>query len=134
MKQCSLVALLAIVLAGVLIPTLASAQAPPYLYQWSVQGQYPQPSGVAVGASGNVYVAAPGDDRIYAFTSSGTYLTQWGTLGSGDGQFNRPRGVAVDGSGNVYVADMNNQRIQVFGYLPVPTKPPTWGRIKALYR
>ena len=42
------------------------------------------------------------------------YLTQWGSLGSGNGQFNYPDGVAVDGTGNLYVADANNNRIQKF--------------------
>lgn len=30
------------------------------------------------------------------FTSTGTYLTQWGSFGSGDGQFKQPWGVATD--------------------------------------
>jgi DNA-binding beta-propeller fold protein YncE len=81
-----------------------------------------------------VYVADSGNNRILMFTSSGAYLTQWGTRGTGNGQFNRPYGVAVDGSGNVYVADTNNNRIQVFGSLPVPTKSTSWGRLKWLYR
>ena len=44
----------------------------------------------------------------------GIFLTNWGSLGSGDGEFNTPSGVAVDGSGNVYVADRQNARIQKF--------------------
>ena len=43
-----------------------------------------------------------------------TYITQWGTFGSGNGQFNNPIAVAVDASGNVYVADQINERIQTF--------------------
>jgi DNA-binding beta-propeller fold protein YncE len=72
--------------------------------------------------------------RIQVFTSSGAYLTQWGSLGSGAGQFNEALGVAVDGSGNVYVVDTLNDRIQVFGSLVTPARGTTWGHIKALYR
>ena len=43
------------------------------------------------------------------------YLTEWGSLGTGDGQLNFPTGVAVDGAGNVvYVADRLNHRVQKF--------------------
>src|SRR5438876_332613 len=44
----------------------------------------------------------------------GTFLTTWGSSGTGDGQFDFPFGVATDGSGNVYVADYGNDRIQKF--------------------
>src|SRR5207249_9828560 len=44
----------------------------------------------------------------------GTFLTTWGSGGSGPGQFGGPVGVAVDGSGNVFVADEFNDRIQKF--------------------
>jgi hypothetical protein len=62
------------------------------------------------------------------------YLTQWGTLGSGNGRFKNPAGVAVDAFGNLFVSDAGNSRIQKFGSLPVPTKSTTWGRLKARYR
>jgi hypothetical protein len=72
------------------------------------------PRAVAVDTSGNVYVADTNNDRIQKFTSDGTFLTTWGSEGSGDGQFDWPSGVAVDASGNVYVADRGNDRIQKF--------------------
>jgi hypothetical protein len=97
-----LVALLAVVLAGVLLPASASAQPPPYLTQWGTNtGAL---CGVAVDGSGHVYAA--GRD-IEKFGSSGTYITRWGT---GSGAF----GVAVDGSGNVYAAEGANNRIEKF--------------------
>jgi len=70
------------------------------------------PSGIAVDAAGNAYVTW--DNTVRTFTSGLTYLTQWGSAGSGEGQFNIPRGVAVDAAGNVYVADTDNHRIQEF--------------------
>ena len=51
---------------------------------------------------------------VPAQSACGTFVTKWGSFGSGNGQFNDPNGVAVDGSGNVYVADSNNNRIQKF--------------------
>jgi len=77
---------------------------------WSLLG----PRGVAADAFGNVYVADTGNNRIQKFDSSGTYLTPWGSLGTGEGQLNSPQGLAVDSSGYVYIADTNNNRIQKF--------------------
>jgi hypothetical protein len=53
-------------------------------------------------------------NRFEKFSSSGTFITKWGSRGSGDGQFNDPWGIAVDASGNVFVADTGNDRVQVF--------------------
>src|SRR5208282_3664454 len=82
------------------------------LLAWGAQGsgpgQFYNPWGVAVDSSGNVYVVDYGNNRVEKFTSSGTFVTQWGSYGSensGPGQFNLPSGVAVDSSGNVYVTD-----------------------------
>jgi len=43
-----------------------------------------------------------------------TFVSKWGSYGSGDGQFYYPNGVAVDSSGNVYAVDRHNYRIQKF--------------------
>ena len=77
-------------------------------------GQFQQPTGVAVDGSGNVYVADSGNKRIQKFDNNGNYVTQWGSYGSGNGQFFYPCAVAVGGTGNVYVADTVNNRIQKF--------------------
>src|SRR6185503_1883454 len=63
-------------------------------------------------SAGNVYVADA--HRVQKFTNSGTFVTQWGSFGSGDGQFNAPKSVAVDAAGYVYVVDRLNSRIQKF--------------------
>ena len=72
------------------------------------------PFDVAVDGGGNVFVADTNNNRIQKFTNTGTFLTKWGSMGSGDGQFSSPERVAVDGSGSVFVADTNNHRIQKF--------------------
>ena len=74
------------------------------------------PIGVAVDASGSVYVADSGNHAIRKITPAGVVTTLAGlagTSGTSDGvgtaaRFNYPQGVAVDGSNYVYVADAGN--------------------------
>jgi hypothetical protein len=70
--------------------------------------------GVAVDSSGYVYVMDTFNNRVQKYDSDGVYITQWGTLGTGNSQFDTAYGIGVDGSGNVYVADTTNNRIQKF--------------------
>ncbi len=76
------------------------------------------PRGIAIDATGNIYVADEHNQKIKKITPEGQVTSLAGsTSGSADGtgaaaQFNYPTGVAVDGSGNVYVADKDNHRIR----------------------
>ncbi|KJU81573.1 cell surface protein [Candidatus Magnetobacterium bavaricum] len=52
-------------------------------------------------------------DSVYA-EGGYTFVTKWGSQGTGNGQFASVYEVVVDSSGNVYVADSHNHRIQKF--------------------
>ena len=51
---------------------------------------------------------------VQKFTSTGDFVTKWGSMGTGDAEFTEPNGVAVDKNGNVFVADPGNARIRKF--------------------
>ena len=74
-----------------------------------------QPSGVAVDAAGNLYIADTLNNRVRKVTSTGTITTvAVGGSGLGDGgpataaSLWWPSGVAVDAAGNLYIADTYN--------------------------
>jgi uncharacterized repeat protein (TIGR03803 family) len=81
------------------------------------------PHGVAVDASGNVYIADYLYNRVLEFNAPSTIAARvFGQLGSfstvnrNDGGLTanslyNPTNLAVDGSGNLYVADYNNNRV-----------------------
>ena len=70
------------------------------------------PTGIALDAQGNVYVADTGNNRIQKLSPTGQPLAQWGTEGNAPGQLRYPDGIALDAQGNIYVADWANGRIQ----------------------
>ena len=104
--------------AGV-VTTLAGG-APGSSNGTGTQATFIAPTGIAVDASGNVYVADNWIHRIRKITSDGVVTTVAGIAGApgssnGTGTqatFNYPKGVAVDSSGNIYVADTENHLIR----------------------
>jgi streptogramin lyase len=82
--------------------------------------RFNHPTGVAVDASGNVYVADSTNNTIRKITSSGIVSTLAGlagVMGAADGTgtgalFNNPGGLAVDASGNIYLADTGNSAVR----------------------
>ncbi|HTD39239.1 MAG TPA: NHL repeat-containing protein [Mucilaginibacter sp.] len=78
-----------------------------------------KPFGVAADASGNVYVADAGNNKIRLITAATGMVSTFagtGIVGASDVpdsvSFSSPLGVAVDSSGNVYVADYENNLIR----------------------
>jgi hypothetical protein len=78
-------------------------------------------TGVAVDASGNVYIADPQNHLVFRVTPAGilSIFAGSGLPGyTGEGgpavgaSLNTPLSVAVDSNGNVYIADTNNHRLR----------------------
>lgn len=96
-------------------------------------------------ACGRILVADSGNHRLQAFDNRGSFLSEFGSFGSGDGEFNDPQGLAVDRRGRVIVVDRGNDRLEVlsfdgetFGYLdsytagfnaPTGVAVDAWGNI-----
>jgi sugar lactone lactonase YvrE len=138
MSRLRVIGLLSLSLCLVAAASHSSEPPPVFLDEWGQSGtgggDFNKPHGVAVDASGNVYVTDGFHDRIQKFDSNGTFLRMWGwgvqdgssafqvctsgcqegTPGAGDGQVDNPWGVAVDSVANVYVADFFNHRVQKF--------------------
>jgi sugar lactone lactonase YvrE len=105
---------------GVVSTLAGMAASPGSVDDVGTNAQFNFPTGVAVDALGNVYVADNGNHTIRKIDPSGQVSTmagQAGNSGSADGvgtnaQFRLPSGVAVDSNGSVYLADSNNQTIR----------------------
>jgi tripartite motif-containing protein 71 len=92
-----------------------------FMAEWGRSEKYPlptdtfmyHPNGIAVDASGNVYVVDAGNDRVLKFTSAGVFLNE-----SSGVTMNSPSSVALGVSGSVtsvYVTDTYNDQIARFG-------------------
>jgi streptogramin lyase len=86
-------------------------------------GQLSNPRGIAIDPVGNVWVVERGEFaestfgekvRVQKFSSTGTYLSQFGKEGTGNGEFKFPQAIATDSEGNVLIADTENNRVQEF--------------------
>ncbi len=80
-----------------------------YHYSW--------PSGVAVGASGSIYVTEEQGRRLLKLSATGEPRWSVGEPGVGgddNGHFQGPADVVLDRTGRVYVVDSWNNRVQVF--------------------
>ena len=139
---CFASARLRLAIACALIAAPAASAAPTSLGQYGVgteggtAGQLQNPSGVALDAAGNVYVADRLNHRISTFDAQGGFVRtsgfdviagnantgfeicttncKAGVPGGGAGQLNTPIEIEADAAGNVYVAEFENHRVSIF--------------------
>gem|GEM_PF-181276 len=77
-------------------------------------GEFTYPVDLMQDPNGFLYVAEyGGKDRIQKFAPDGTFVLEFGGLGTGIGEFQRPSGMVWIDS-KIYVADAINCRVQVF--------------------
>src|SRR5579859_494827 len=76
--------------------------------------QFNSPTGIALDASGNVYVSYAGNNRVQKCSGSLTNPISLSGGGTGDGQVTNPFGLTVDQDGNLLVADESGARIEKF--------------------
>ena len=106
--------------SGGIATTLAgSALSAPFADGTGAAATFNRPTGLALDAAGNAYIAESGGHRIRKVSPAGVVTTLAGTgqAAFADGPaasaaFEGPMGMAVDAAGNVYVCDSGNHRIR----------------------
>jgi len=74
---------------------LCSSTTSCYCFAASANGDLYNPAGMAFDPLGNIWVTDQGNNRVEEFSSTGTYMTKFGTSGTGAGQFMRAWGIQV---------------------------------------
>jgi sugar lactone lactonase YvrE len=84
----------------------------------SAAGLFDQPTDVAVGANGDVFITDShrngANNRVVKFSREGTYIQEWGKKGSGRGELSEPHTIALDSRGRLFVGDRENNRIVIY--------------------
>jgi hypothetical protein len=74
----------------------------------AANGQFNQPYGITLDASGVLWVADGFNHRLQKFDTNGNFLGFIGSQGTGNGQFITPTWVTFDAAGNYYVSETNS--------------------------
>ena len=96
-------------------------------------GQLNQPNDVIVGPDGSIYIgdghngqgmtsnqaietgrAEGSTGRILKYSADGTFIREWGQIGTLHGEFRTPHALEFDSQGRLWVADRGNHRIEIF--------------------
>ena len=80
----------------------------------SAPGEFFQPTNLAFGPDGSLYVSDTLNARVQKLDRQGQVLQVIGSLGETIGQMVRPKGIAVDRAGRLYVADAATDSVQIY--------------------
>lgn len=82
----------------------------------TAEGQFAEPSGVAVNSRNEILVADTNNHRIQVFDENGKFLFKFGDVGRADGQFFFPNRVAVaPKSGDIIITERNpTHQVQIY--------------------
>ena len=113
---------------GEVLLTLGSAGQP-----GSGPNQLNQPNDVITAPDGSIFVSdghsgqgmttgqamaagreAGATGRILKYSADGTFIKEWGQIGTMHGEFRTPHALAFDSQGRLFVADRGNHRIEIF--------------------
>jgi sugar lactone lactonase YvrE len=107
-------------LSGGQVTTLAGMPLTGHADGPALSASFYMPTGIAVDASGNIYIADNGNSELRLLsggvvtTLAGSYSGRGNTDGLGSAaRFAGPNGLAMDISGNLYVVDTNNNEIRL---------------------
>jgi hypothetical protein len=79
----------------------------------SSDGEVQDPHGIFTDGT-NLWVTDWTKENVQKFLIDGTYVSKFGSSGSGNGQFTNPTGIVVQADGDIWVADQGNDRLQKF--------------------
>jgi hypothetical protein len=96
-------------------------------------GQLNEPNDVVVGPDGSIYIGdghsgqgmttggainagreAGSTGRILKYSADGTFIREWGQIGTLHGEFRTPHALEFDSQGRLWVADRGNHRLEIF--------------------
>ncbi len=82
------------------------------------QFSFTYPAGILANAEGSILVTDANNNRVQRWETPrtvATYVSAFGTAGTGNGQFGHPGGIGETSSGELWIADVNNHRLQKVG-------------------
>lgn len=81
-----------------------------FITKWSAAGVY----NLTANGSGHIYTQNNGQaGKISEYNDTGTLLSQWGALGTGDGQLGQITGINISANNLIYTVD-GNKRVSIF--------------------